>query len=102
MATTAITIRIDDDLKKQAETLFDTLGMNMTTALTVFVKAAVRSQKIPFEITAELSYSDYARQLQEIIKQKNIPSIDVEVNEKGHILVDKDKDPDLYDWAVNG
>jgi hypothetical protein len=26
----------------------------------------------------------------------------LQVNEKGHIIVDKDKDPELYDWAVNG
>jgi hypothetical protein len=37
-----------------------------------------------------------------IIKKKNIPRKAVEVNEKGHIIVDKDKDPELYDWAVNG
>jgi DNA-damage-inducible protein J len=48
MATIAITIRMDDELKKQAEALFDSLGMNMTTTLTVFVKAAVRTQRIPF------------------------------------------------------
>jgi DNA-damage-inducible protein J len=57
MATTSITIRMDEDLKKQAETLFDNLGMNMTTAFTVFAKAAVRSQKIPFEIAADPFYS---------------------------------------------
>jgi DNA-damage-inducible protein J len=57
MATTSITIRMDDELKRQAETLFDHLGMNMTTAFTVFVKAAVRSQKIPFEISADPFYS---------------------------------------------
>lgn len=52
MATTSITIRMDENLKKQAEQLFDELGMNMTTAFTVFAKAAVRQQKIPFELAA--------------------------------------------------
>jgi DNA-damage-inducible protein J len=49
---------MDETLKKQAETLFDALGMNMTTAFTVFAKAAVRYQKIPFELTADPFYSD--------------------------------------------
>lgn len=52
MATTSITICMDEDLKKQAEALFDDLGMNMTTAFTVFAKAAVRQQRIPFELVA--------------------------------------------------
>ncbi len=58
MATTSITIRMDEDLKKQAETLFNEIGMNMTTAFTVFAKAAVRQQKIPFEIAADPFYSE--------------------------------------------
>ena len=58
MATTSITIRMDEELKKQAETLFSELGMNMTTAFTVFAKAAVRQQGIPFEISADPFYSE--------------------------------------------
>ena len=51
MATTTITIRIDEDLKKQAEALFNEIGMSTTTAFTIFVKASVRQQRIPFELT---------------------------------------------------
>lgn len=58
LATSSITIRMDEKLKKQAETLFDELGMNMTTAFTVFVKAAVRQQKIPFELAVDPFYSE--------------------------------------------
>ena len=53
MASTSITIRMDENLKKQAETLFDEMGLNMTTAFTIFTKAVVRQGKIPFEITAD-------------------------------------------------
>jgi len=58
MPTTSITVRIDEDLKKQVETLFDDMGLNMTTAFTIFAKAVVRQNKIPFEITADPFYSD--------------------------------------------
>ncbi len=54
MASTSITIRIDENLKKQAEMVFEDMGMNMTTAFTVFAKAVVRQGKIPFEITANV------------------------------------------------
>lgn len=58
MATTSITIRMDENLKKQAEVLFEEMGLNMTTAFTIFTKAVVRQNKIPFEITADPFYSE--------------------------------------------
>ncbi|MCL2127987.1 MAG: type II toxin-antitoxin system RelB/DinJ family antitoxin [Treponema sp.] len=58
MPSTSVTIRMDTELKKQAEALFDALGMNMTTAITVFAKAAVRQQKIPFELAADPFFSE--------------------------------------------
>lgn len=53
MSQTTISIRIDEELKKQAEELFAEFGMNMTTAFTIFAKAVVRERKIPFEIKAD-------------------------------------------------
>jgi DNA-damage-inducible protein J len=58
MATTTVTIRMDEKLKKDAEALFNEIGMNMTTAFTVFAKTAVRHQKIPFELEANPFYSE--------------------------------------------
>ena len=48
--TTNLSIRIDRDLKEEADRVFNELGMNLTTAITVFVRQAVRQKKIPFEI----------------------------------------------------
>lgn len=58
MATTSVTIRMDENLKKQAEILFEDMGLNMTTAITMFTKAVVRQNKIPFEISADPFYSE--------------------------------------------
>ncbi len=58
MATTSITIRMDEKLKKQAEIIFEDMGINMTTAITMFTKAVVRQNKIPFEIKADPFYSE--------------------------------------------
>ena len=58
MATTSVTIRMEEDLKKQAEILFDEMGLNMTTAITIFTKAVVRQGKIPFEIAAHPFWSE--------------------------------------------
>ncbi|MCL2095353.1 MAG: type II toxin-antitoxin system RelB/DinJ family antitoxin [Oscillospiraceae bacterium] len=46
-----INIRIDDDLKNNAETLFADLGLNITTAINMFIRQAVRQRGIPFEVT---------------------------------------------------
>jgi len=48
--TTNLSIRIDRELKEEADRVFNELGMNLTTAITVFVRHAVRQKKIPFEI----------------------------------------------------
>jgi DNA-damage-inducible protein J len=48
--TTNLSIRIDRELKDEADQVFNALGMNLTTAITVFVRQAVRQKKIPFEI----------------------------------------------------
>ena len=58
MASTSVTIRMDENLKKQAEFLFDEMGLNMTTAITIFAKAVVRQGKIPFEIATDPFWSE--------------------------------------------
>ncbi|MCL1906389.1 MAG: type II toxin-antitoxin system RelB/DinJ family antitoxin [Propionibacteriaceae bacterium] len=51
--TATISVRLDDDLKKQADELFHDFGLTMSAALTMFVKQAVREQAIPFEVTRQ-------------------------------------------------
>jgi DNA-damage-inducible protein J len=49
---------MDEQLKQQAEALFADMGMNMTTAITVFTKAAIRQGKIPFEIAGDPFFNE--------------------------------------------
>ena len=46
-----ITIRIDDNTKKQLQELMTELGLDITTYFTMAAKQAIREQRIPFEIT---------------------------------------------------
>jgi addiction module RelB/DinJ family antitoxin len=46
-----VTVRVDRDLKKCADSLFERLGMNMTTALNVFLRKAVEENAIPFPVS---------------------------------------------------
>ena len=50
-ATTNISIRMDVELKNQAEELFSELGMNLTTAFNIFVRQSIREGRIPFDIS---------------------------------------------------
>ena len=53
-----VNMRIDDELKDKADLLFDELGMNMTTAFTMFIKASIRKNGIPFELSIDPFYSE--------------------------------------------
>ena len=53
MAQTAITIRVDQDLKNNFDTLCEDFGLSITSAFTIFMKAVVRERKIPFEIQSK-------------------------------------------------
>ncbi len=44
---------MDSELKKQAETLFNDLGLNLSSAINIFIRQAIREQAIPFEITCK-------------------------------------------------
>lgn len=50
MATTVLQIRMDEDLKNEAADLFDKMGMDLPTAIRVFLKRAVAEKAIPFEV----------------------------------------------------
>ena len=58
MAQTNINIRMDENLKRDMEDLCQKLGMNLTTAVTVFFKKAVMEQGIPFRVSADPFYSE--------------------------------------------
>ena len=56
--TVNLSIRVNRELKENAEMLFSELGMNITTALNVFLRQAVRQGAIPFEIKTDPFYSE--------------------------------------------
>ena len=53
MATTNVSIRMDTELKAQADELFAELGMNLSTAFNIFVRQSLREGGIPFELRTD-------------------------------------------------
>ena len=57
MAQILVNFRMDEDLKKSMEQTCQALGLNMTTAFTIFAKKMSREQRIPFEVSVDPFYS---------------------------------------------
>ncbi len=53
MAQTSVNFRMDADLKESVEEICRKMGMNLTTAITIFCTKVAQERRIPFEITAD-------------------------------------------------
>ena len=49
---TTISLRFEDDMKKELEEMCNDMGMNLTTFFMIYAKKALRDREIPFDITA--------------------------------------------------
>lgn len=66
MATVNMSIRMDTELKKQAEAMFSDMGLNMTTAMNMFLRQVVRQGRIPFEIATDIPNSETVAAIKEM------------------------------------
>jgi len=53
MATTIINVRTDSEIKHRAQQVFEALGLDMTTAINIFLRQTVRQQDMPFTLTMQ-------------------------------------------------
>ena len=51
MKNVNVTLRVDEELKKQADILFSEMGLSLTTAFNIFLRQSVREQRIPFQVS---------------------------------------------------
>ena len=71
MAKINTNISIDGELKKEAVRLFSSFGLDLSTAITLFLQQAVREQRIPFVITMDVPNKTTVEALGEIKEMKN-------------------------------
>jgi len=74
--TTSISMRMDAELKENAEKLFSELGLNLTTACSIFFRQAVRQGKIPFEISLKKPNDETIAAMKEAIMISKDPTVD--------------------------
>lgn len=66
MATVNMSIRMDTELKKQADAMLADMGLNMTTAMNMFLRQVVRQGRIPFEIATDIPNVETVAAIQEM------------------------------------
>ena len=65
MATTNINIRTDSAIKAQAESIFEAFGLNMSTAINMFLRQTIRENGIPFELKLDVPNETTAAAIKE-------------------------------------
>ncbi len=65
MPSTNLNIRMDKEIKDPAEEIFNELGLNMTTAINVFLRASIRVHGIPFDLKLDVPQETTAAESEE-------------------------------------
>lgn len=70
MATTNINVRVDSALKQEAEILFNDLGLNMSSAINMFLRSSISHNGIPFEVKRPTPNAETKAALEEFEEMK--------------------------------
>jgi DNA-damage-inducible protein J len=70
--TTNLNIRIDEELKRQADAIFSELGLNMSTAINMFLRYSVRYGGIPFELRVEKPNAETLAAINDVNNNRNM------------------------------
>ena len=73
--TTNVSIRMDSDVKAQADALFTELGLTLSTAFNIFVRQSLREGRIPFDISLNQPNEETVAALQEAERIAKDPSV---------------------------
>lgn len=73
MPSTNVSFRVDTELKKSAEDLFRDLGLNMSSAINIFLRSAVNYNGIPFAVRRPILSAETSAALAEYENMKSDP-----------------------------
>lgn len=73
MATTNINVRVDSAVKEEAEALFNDLGLNLSSAINMFLRSAIIHDGIPFEIKRQTPNAETKAALEEYEEMRKNP-----------------------------
>lgn len=70
---TTLNVRVDESLKKQASELFADLGLDMSTAVNMFLRQAVMKDGLPFDVVREVPNAETLAAMAEVEEMKKHP-----------------------------
>ena len=75
MSSVSMNIRMDKSIKEQAQELFAEFGLDMTTAINMFLRQSIREHRIPFELRINIPNEDTLEAIREVQQMKKNPSL---------------------------
>jgi DNA-damage-inducible protein J len=70
--TTNINVRVDKELKRKAEAIFNELGLNMSTAMNMFLRYSVRYGGIPFDLRLDTPNEETRAAIDDVNNNRNM------------------------------
>jgi DNA-damage-inducible protein J len=70
--TTNINVRVDKELKRKAEAIFSELGLNMSTAMNMFLRCSVRYGGIPFDLRLDTPNEETRVAIDDVNNNRNM------------------------------
>jgi DNA-damage-inducible protein J len=98
-AKSNINVKIDTEIKEQAAQLLGRMGIDQTTAIDMFFRQIIAERRLPFQPAVNLTLDE---QIIAATLKSELKKVELMVDADGNILVDKERNPEIYDWAVNG
>jgi len=95
----SVNIKIDTGVKTLATSILERMGLDQTTAIDMFYRQIITERRLPFQPTVNLSLDE---QIVTAALKRNPKRVTLPTDDNGNIIIDKDKHPDIYEWAVNG
>jgi DNA-damage-inducible protein J len=98
-AKSSVNVKIDTEIKEQAAGLLSRMGIDQTTAIEMFYRQIIAERRLPFQPVVKPTVDEM---IVSSVMRLNIPTVSLETDGDGNVLVDRDQQPALYDWAMNG
>jgi len=95
----SVNVKIDSNVKMLANRILGRMGIDQTTAIDMFYRQIIKEQRLPFQPAAALSLDE---QIIAAALKRNPKRVVLPVNENGDVVIEREKHPDIYEWAVNG
>jgi len=70
--TTNLNIRVDEEVKRKAESIFNELGLNMSTAMNMFLRYSIRYGGIPFDLRIEIPNEETQVAIDDVKNNRNL------------------------------